>query len=69
MSEEGLAALIRRVAVALYVGGGRFLWKYEKLGPNTNLVIRSRDAGQLAAARADVEAMLARVRAAMKAPV
>src|SRR5882757_6776823 len=36
----------------------------EKLGPNTNLVIRSRDAAQIAAARADVEAMLARVRAA-----
>jgi molybdenum cofactor synthesis domain-containing protein len=36
----------------------------EKSGPNTNLVIRSRDAATLAAARADVEAMLARVRAA-----
>ena len=30
----------------------------EKTGPNTNLVIRSRDAGHLAAAKADVEAML-----------
>jgi len=39
----------------------------EKLGPNTNLVIRSRDAAHVAAARADVEAMLARVRAGMKA--
>jgi molybdenum cofactor synthesis domain-containing protein len=39
----------------------------EKSGPNTNLVIRSRDAGHLAAARADVEAMLVRVRAGMKA--
>ena len=39
----------------------------EKSGPNTNLVIRSRDAGHLAAARADVEAMLTRVRAGMKA--
>ena len=39
----------------------------EKSGPNTNLVIRSRDAGHLAAARADVEAMLKRVRAGMKA--
>jgi molybdenum cofactor synthesis domain-containing protein len=39
----------------------------EKLGPNTNLVIRARDAGKLAAAKADVEAMLARVRAATKA--
>ena len=39
----------------------------EKLGPNTNLVIRSRDAGHLAAARADVEAMLKRVRAGLAA--
>ena len=39
----------------------------EKLGPNTNLVIRSRDAGHLAAARGDVEAMLTRVRGALKA--
>jgi molybdopterin-biosynthesis enzyme MoeA-like protein len=39
----------------------------DKSGPNTNLVIRSRDAAHLAAARAEVEAMLLRVRAAMKA--
>ena len=38
----------------------------DKSGPNTNLVIRSRDAGHLAAARADVEAMLTRVRATVK---
>jgi hypothetical protein len=37
----------------------------EKTGPNTNLVIRARDAGHLAAAKADVEAMLARVRASL----
>jgi molybdenum cofactor synthesis domain-containing protein len=36
----------------------------DKAGPNTNLVIRARDAGLIAAARADVEAMLKRVRAA-----
>jgi molybdenum cofactor synthesis domain-containing protein len=41
----------------------------EKTGPNTNLVIRSRDAGRLAAARAEVEAMLERVRAAVKVNV
>ena len=40
----------------------------EKSGPNTSLVIRSRDAGDLAAARADVELMLTRVRAALGAP-
>src|SRR5437763_15526397 len=39
----------------------------DKSGPNTNLVIRSRDAGHLAAARGDVEAMLTRVRGALKA--
>ena len=43
--------------------------KAEKTGPNTNLVIRSRDAGHLAAARAEVEAMLKRVRAAVKVNV
>jgi len=39
----------------------------EKAGPNTNLVIRARDAALIAAARADVEAMLVRVRAATAA--
>ena len=41
----------------------------EKSGPNTNLVIRSRDAAHLTAARADVEAMLARVRAGTRVNV
>src|SRR2546421_1188206 len=36
----------------------------ERRGPNTNVVIRARDAGKLAAAKAEVEAMLARVKAA-----
>jgi len=35
----------------------------EKLGPNTNIVVRSRDAGKLAAAKAAVEAMLTSVKA------
>lgn len=35
----------------------------EKGGPNTNLVIRSRDAGKLAAAKAAVEAMLTTIKA------
>jgi molybdenum cofactor synthesis domain-containing protein len=39
----------------------------EKTGPNTNLVIRSRDAAHLAAAKADVEAILKRVRATVNA--
>jgi molybdenum cofactor synthesis domain-containing protein len=34
----------------------------EARGPNTNVVVRARDPGKLAAARADVEAMLVRVR-------
>jgi len=36
-------------------------------GPNTNVVVRAREAAKLAAAKADVEAMLARVRAALAA--
>jgi molybdenum cofactor synthesis domain-containing protein len=36
----------------------------EKRGPNTNVVIRARDEGKLAAARSAVEAMLQRVRGA-----
>src|SRR6266511_3751844 len=40
----------------------------EKRGPNTNVVIRARDAEKLAAAKAAVEAMLARARAAVRAP-
>ena len=35
----------------------------EKLGPNTNIVVRSRDAAKLAEVRAAVEAMLDKVRA------
>jgi molybdenum cofactor synthesis domain-containing protein len=38
----------------------------EKLGPNTNIVVRSRDPQKLAAAKAAVEAMLVTVRAAMR---
>jgi molybdenum cofactor synthesis domain-containing protein len=39
----------------------------DKLGPNTNVVVRARDPEQLAAAKAEVEAMLVRVRAAVAA--
>jgi molybdenum cofactor synthesis domain-containing protein len=39
----------------------------DKLGPNTNVVVRARDPDKLAAARAEVEAMLMRVRAAVAA--
>jgi molybdenum cofactor synthesis domain-containing protein len=37
----------------------------DKRGPNTNVVVRARDPARLATAKADVEAMLARVRAAL----
>jgi molybdenum cofactor synthesis domain-containing protein len=40
----------------------------ETRGPNTNVVIRSRDPVRLAAAKAEVETMLTRVRAALKSP-
>jgi len=39
----------------------------DKLGPNTNVVVRSRDAEKLAAAKAAVEAMLREVKAKLKA--
>lgn len=39
----------------------------EKNGPNTNIVVRSRDAAKLAAAKADIEAMLAKVKAQLGA--
>lgn len=39
----------------------------DKLGPNTNIVVRSRDAARLAQVKAEVEAMLARVKAALPA--
>jgi len=39
----------------------------EKLGPNTNIVVRSRDAQKLAQAKAAVEAMLAQVKSQLAA--
>ena len=39
----------------------------DKLGPNTNVVIRARDQAKLAAAKGAVEAMLLKVRGGMKA--
>jgi molybdenum cofactor synthesis domain-containing protein len=39
----------------------------EKQGPNTNIVMRSRDAGQLAKVKAEVEAMLIKVKSQLKA--
>ena len=39
----------------------------DKIGPNTNIVVRARDAAKLSAAKAAVEAMLEQVRASLKA--
>ena len=41
----------------------------EKLGPNTNIVVRARDPQKLAAAKAAVEAMLAQVKAQLASAV
>jgi molybdenum cofactor synthesis domain-containing protein len=46
---------------------GSYPFMDEKRGPNTNVVIRSRDPQKLAAAREAVEAMLAKVQAALAA--
>jgi molybdenum cofactor synthesis domain-containing protein len=46
---------------------GSYPFMDEKSGPNTNIVVRARDAAKLAAAKAAVEAMLADVHAATKA--
>ncbi len=42
---------------------GSYPFLDDKLGPNTNIVVRARDAAKLAAAKAAVEAMLMRVHA------
>jgi molybdenum cofactor synthesis domain-containing protein len=42
---------------------GSYPYFDDKFGPNTNIVLRARDAGRLAAAKAAVEAMLAHVKA------
>jgi molybdenum cofactor synthesis domain-containing protein len=46
---------------------GSYPFMDEERGPNTNVVIRSRDPQKLAAAKAAVEAMLAKVKAALAA--
>ena len=45
---------------------GSYPFMDDKFGPNTNIVIRSRDAAKLAAAKAAVEAMVAAVNARIK---
>jgi hypothetical protein len=39
----------------------------EKNGPNTNIVVRSRDADELAVVKAEVEGMLKKVKAQLSA--
>jgi molybdopterin-biosynthesis enzyme MoeA-like protein len=65
MKEGDVGTALREVAKAhpeTMIGSYPF-WG-EDGQPNTNLVIRSRDAGKLAAAKAAVEAMLSALRAA-----
>lgn len=47
---------------------GSYPFMDEHYGPNTNVVLRARDAEKLAAAKEDVEAMLTSVRAALPRP-
>ena len=44
---------------------GSYPFMDEKGAPNTNIVVRARDEGKLAAAKADVEAMLVKVKATL----
>jgi molybdenum cofactor synthesis domain-containing protein len=44
---------------------GSYPFMDDQVRPNTNVVVRARDPGKLAAAKADVEAMLARVRVSL----
>jgi molybdopterin-biosynthesis enzyme MoeA-like protein len=44
---------------------GSYPFQDEQARPNTNVVVRARDPAKLAVAKGDVEAMLARVRAAL----
>ena len=46
---------------------GSYPFMDEKIGGNTNVVVRSRDAAKLAAAKAAVEAMLVQVKAELAA--
>jgi len=54
---------IARAHPAVMIGSYPFF--DEKRGPNTNIIVRSRDAASLATAKAAVEAMLDRVRATL----
>jgi molybdopterin-biosynthesis enzyme MoeA-like protein len=51
-----------------FVTIGSYPFFDEKRGPNTNVVVRSRDPRELTAAKAAIEAMLERVRTAIAAP-
>ncbi len=56
---------VAKAHIGVVIGSYPFL--DEKRGPNTNVVIRSRDPHKLAAAKAAVEAMLVKVKAALAA--
>jgi len=61
-TELGLVAKAHPEAII-----GSYPFFDEKLGPNTNIVVRSRDAGKLAQAKAAVEGMLDKVKAQLGA--
>jgi molybdenum cofactor synthesis domain-containing protein len=64
--EGDIGTELREVAAAHpAVSIGSYPFFDEQRGPNTNIVLRGRDPADLAAAKAAVEAMLARVRAAL----
>jgi molybdopterin-biosynthesis enzyme MoeA-like protein len=66
--EGDIGTPLREVAKAHpEVSIGSYPFFDEQRGPNTNIVVRSRDAAQLAAASAAVADMLARVKAEMSA--
>jgi molybdenum cofactor synthesis domain-containing protein len=67
MLKTGVKMLSETIKGDPNVSIGSYPFFDDKSGPNTNLVIRARDAAHIAAAAADVEAMLRRVRAATAA--
>ena len=62
-----LAVVAPAVKAAIDAGESHVLVFDDKSGPNTNVVVRSRDPAKLAAAKAAVEAMLVSVKAKLKA--
>ena len=58
-SRNGLGAIAKAYPEAII---GSYPFIDEKQGPNTNIVVRSRDADTLAIVKSEVETMLAKVK-------